>query len=179
MAADFLLYGATGYTGALIARMAVERGLRPILVGRNRAKLAALAGSIGGEYRVAGLNDPQGLSQALSGGGTAELRRAIRKAWLPDPTSCRQQTNKRKDAILRGSRTTSRLPHGSSTAHRAAEASATDVRAKQLCCFAPTSHRPPLRRRGERDAPQNPSHRPGQTKAGMQPGKPSSIPAPE
>ena len=37
----FLLYGATGYTGRLIAREAVARGLRPILAGRNAAALAA------------------------------------------------------------------------------------------------------------------------------------------
>ena len=32
-----LIYGANGYTGALIARLAVERGLRPVLAGRSRA----------------------------------------------------------------------------------------------------------------------------------------------
>ncbi len=32
---SFLLYGAYGYTGRLIAEMAVERGLRPVLAGRN------------------------------------------------------------------------------------------------------------------------------------------------
>jgi short subunit dehydrogenase-like uncharacterized protein len=39
---DWLLYGATGYTGSLIARMAAERGMRPILAGRDAAKLAGV-----------------------------------------------------------------------------------------------------------------------------------------
>lgn len=39
----WLLYGATGYTGELIAREAVRRGMRPILAGRSRAKLERLA----------------------------------------------------------------------------------------------------------------------------------------
>ena len=41
--ADFLIYGATGYTGSLIAHEAVRRGDRPILAGRNAEALAALA----------------------------------------------------------------------------------------------------------------------------------------
>jgi short subunit dehydrogenase-like uncharacterized protein len=32
--ADFLIYGATGYTGSLIAHEAVRRGARPFLTGR-------------------------------------------------------------------------------------------------------------------------------------------------
>jgi short subunit dehydrogenase-like uncharacterized protein len=36
---DFMIYGAYGYTGNLIARLAVERGLHPILAGRNPEKL--------------------------------------------------------------------------------------------------------------------------------------------
>jgi uncharacterized protein YbjT (DUF2867 family) len=40
---DFLIYGATGYTGSLIADEAVRRGYRPILAGRNAEVLAALA----------------------------------------------------------------------------------------------------------------------------------------
>ena len=35
MTATFLLYGSYGYTGNLIARLAVQRGLRPILAGRD------------------------------------------------------------------------------------------------------------------------------------------------
>ena len=35
MTAPLLVYGAYGYTGELVARRAVERGLSPILAGRD------------------------------------------------------------------------------------------------------------------------------------------------
>jgi short subunit dehydrogenase-like uncharacterized protein len=35
MLSKFLLYGASGYTGSLIARLAVKRGLRSILFRRD------------------------------------------------------------------------------------------------------------------------------------------------
>src|SRR3989304_3568556 len=54
----WLLYGATGYTGRLIARMAVQRGLRPTLAGRNLGKVEVLAAELGLESRVAALEDP-------------------------------------------------------------------------------------------------------------------------
>ena len=43
MPPTFLLYGATGYTGSLTARTAVQLGLKPILAGRNPVKVKALA----------------------------------------------------------------------------------------------------------------------------------------
>lgn len=67
MADPLLIYGATGYTGRLIVREAVARGLRPILAGRSRDKLAALAGSLGLEHRVAMLHDRAALDAALAG----------------------------------------------------------------------------------------------------------------
>ena len=39
----FLLYGATGYTGQLIAEACAARGPRPILAGRTEAAVKALA----------------------------------------------------------------------------------------------------------------------------------------
>jgi short subunit dehydrogenase-like uncharacterized protein len=47
---NFLIYGANGYTGELIAREAVARGLRPILAGRSEA-VAILARELGLESR--------------------------------------------------------------------------------------------------------------------------------
>ncbi|REK19016.1 MAG: saccharopine dehydrogenase [Planctomycetota bacterium] len=41
-----MIYGANGYTGQLIARLAVERGMRPTLAGRNHEAIAALAGEL-------------------------------------------------------------------------------------------------------------------------------------
>lgn len=48
----FLLYGATGFVGEAIARLAVQSGLRPVLAGRNAGQLAALAAELGVEHRV-------------------------------------------------------------------------------------------------------------------------------
>jgi short subunit dehydrogenase-like uncharacterized protein len=64
---DFLLYGATGYTGALVARAAVERGLRPRLAGRDGARLGRFAGELGLEWAAFGLDDAAALDAALDG----------------------------------------------------------------------------------------------------------------
>jgi short subunit dehydrogenase-like uncharacterized protein len=62
----FLLYGAYGYTGRLIARMAAEHGLAPTLSGRNEAKLETMAAESGFEYRVVNLEDERGLHALVS-----------------------------------------------------------------------------------------------------------------
>jgi short subunit dehydrogenase-like uncharacterized protein len=54
----FLIYGANGYTGELIAREAVRRGERPILAGRNREVIERLASELGCEARVFDLTNP-------------------------------------------------------------------------------------------------------------------------
>lgn len=48
----FLLYGATGFVGEAIARLAVQTGLRPVIAGRNASRLATLATELGVEHRV-------------------------------------------------------------------------------------------------------------------------------
>ncbi len=53
----WLLYGAYGYTGTLIAHLAAERGLRPILAGRDAGRTAALASALGLPHRVFDLKD--------------------------------------------------------------------------------------------------------------------------
>ncbi|MEF8825400.1 MAG: saccharopine dehydrogenase NADP-binding domain-containing protein [Halapricum sp.] len=53
----WLICGANGYTGELIAREAVERGYEPILAGRTRGKLDPLRTELGCESRVFSLND--------------------------------------------------------------------------------------------------------------------------
>lgn len=40
---QFMIYGANGYTGELIAREAVKQGLRPVLAGRNQNAIEKLA----------------------------------------------------------------------------------------------------------------------------------------
>jgi short subunit dehydrogenase-like uncharacterized protein len=54
----WLLYGANGYTGELIAREAVKRGMRPILAGRDAAKIEPLARELGCEWRAFDLTRP-------------------------------------------------------------------------------------------------------------------------
>ena len=69
----FLIYGATGYTGRLCATHAVERGLRPVLAGRNPDKLRLLADGLGLEWRAFGLEpspaELQGIKAALHAAG--------------------------------------------------------------------------------------------------------------
>ncbi len=61
----FLLYGANGYTGELIAREARDQGMSPVLAGRTEAKVEPIAQSLGFDYRVFDLADTQALDQAL------------------------------------------------------------------------------------------------------------------
>lgn len=60
MSAGWMIYGANGYTGELIAREAVARGLRPTLAGRSEAPVAELAKSLGLPHRVFGLEESAG-----------------------------------------------------------------------------------------------------------------------
>jgi short subunit dehydrogenase-like uncharacterized protein len=63
--ANYLIYGANGYTGALIAREAVARGQRPLLAGRNVTSLATLAGELGLKYRAFSLDDPAAIDAGI------------------------------------------------------------------------------------------------------------------
>ncbi len=63
---QFLIYGATGYTGKLTARAAKEKGLKPILAGRNEAKLKAIAEPLGFQYRAFDLSERTKLDAALA-----------------------------------------------------------------------------------------------------------------
>jgi short subunit dehydrogenase-like uncharacterized protein len=54
-----VLFGATGYTGRLVAEAMVERGVRPVLAARGREALEALAADLGGlETAVADVSQP-------------------------------------------------------------------------------------------------------------------------
>jgi short subunit dehydrogenase-like uncharacterized protein len=46
MPGRIVLYGATGYTGALTARALVARGARPVLAGRDQSRLTALSAEL-------------------------------------------------------------------------------------------------------------------------------------
>jgi short subunit dehydrogenase-like uncharacterized protein len=66
-AGEWLIYGATGYTGELVAREAVRRGLRPILAGRDLAAVERLARQLGLPSRVFTLDDPAAVERGLAG----------------------------------------------------------------------------------------------------------------
>lgn len=66
-AARWLIYGATGLTGRLLAREAAAQGLTPTLAGRDPNRLAQLAGSLRLEYRVARLEDAAALTGLMDG----------------------------------------------------------------------------------------------------------------
>ncbi|CAN5623119.1 saccharopine dehydrogenase NADP-binding domain-containing protein [soil metagenome] len=65
MEKTFLLYGANGYTGELITRFAAERNLKPILAGRNEAKIKELADKFKLDFRVFSLDETDKLNAAL------------------------------------------------------------------------------------------------------------------
>jgi len=62
-----MLYGATGYTGGLIAQECARRGLRPVLAGRDAARLRLLADRLQLPHTVVALDDAAALKQALQG----------------------------------------------------------------------------------------------------------------
>lgn len=64
---SLLVYGANGYTGRLIVPVALARGLRPILSGRNADEVNALAAEHGLEARPVSLDDSAALDGALRG----------------------------------------------------------------------------------------------------------------
>jgi short subunit dehydrogenase-like uncharacterized protein len=63
---SWMIYGAAGYTGTLIARHAHERGHRPLLAGRNPAAITALAEHLDLPRRALALDDAAALSAALA-----------------------------------------------------------------------------------------------------------------
>lgn len=66
---EWLIYGANGYTGELIAREAVARGMRPVLAGRSEAPVRDLAGELALDYRVFDLSGPGAVDRGLAGVG--------------------------------------------------------------------------------------------------------------
>jgi short subunit dehydrogenase-like uncharacterized protein len=61
----FLLYGAYGYTGSLIAEHAVEQGLKPLLAGRDPERLRRQANRLGLDCVAFSLDQSAVFDQAL------------------------------------------------------------------------------------------------------------------
>jgi saccharopine dehydrogenase (NAD+, L-lysine-forming) len=63
----WMVYGANGYTGELVAKLAVERGESPVLAGRSEEKLAPIAARLGLPHVTVSLDNRAGLRKALAG----------------------------------------------------------------------------------------------------------------
>ncbi len=63
----WMIYGANGYTGRLIAVEAQKRGLQPILAGRNRESIETMAAETGFDSLVFDLGDKSAVKKALEG----------------------------------------------------------------------------------------------------------------
>ena len=62
---QFLLYGANGYTGKLIAKLSSTYNLQPILAGRTEANIKPLADELQLPYRIVDLDNATQLQNAL------------------------------------------------------------------------------------------------------------------
>lgn len=62
----WMVYGANGYTGRLVADVALAQGLRPILAGRSEAPVREMAENLGLEWRVFDLNDASATQAAIN-----------------------------------------------------------------------------------------------------------------
>ena len=63
----WMIYGANGYTGELIAREAVKRGQTPVLAGRSLAKVEPLANELGLQAVGFTLDDVAGATRQIQG----------------------------------------------------------------------------------------------------------------
>ena len=63
--ASLLVYGSYGFVGGLVTEEAIDRGLEPILAGRDRSDLVAQAGDLDRPARRFELSDPSVVVEAL------------------------------------------------------------------------------------------------------------------
>ncbi|MBX9878737.1 MAG: saccharopine dehydrogenase NADP-binding domain-containing protein [Candidatus Obscuribacterales bacterium] len=63
----WMLYGANGYTGKLIARLAKEKGLKPILAGRNSVQVEQLGKELDMPWRAFSLLSSDEIASNLQG----------------------------------------------------------------------------------------------------------------
>jgi short subunit dehydrogenase-like uncharacterized protein len=67
VSSPIVVYGATGYTGRLIVREALAKGLKPIIAGRDTTAVREMSVATGLEGRVASLDDADSLDAAFAG----------------------------------------------------------------------------------------------------------------
>ncbi len=89
MTASYLIYGAYGFTGRLIARRAVELGDRPVLAGRGARRLRRLADELGLEHVVFGLQEPERMRAALDRvSAVVHAAGPFVRTWRPMAEAC-------------------------------------------------------------------------------------------
>ena len=64
-----MIYGASGYTGLLLAERAAEQGQKPVLAGRDALKLRPIAGRLGLPFRAFPLDDAHAVREGVAGMG--------------------------------------------------------------------------------------------------------------
>ncbi len=69
MPTPWMIYGANGYTGELIAREAARLGMKPTLAGRSIAKLEPLAATLGLPFKAFALDDQASIQHGIDGMG--------------------------------------------------------------------------------------------------------------
>ena len=62
-----LIYGATGYTGRMIAKQAKDAGLNVVIAGRNKEKLDELAKTLNVRAHAFALDNTEALPRHLDG----------------------------------------------------------------------------------------------------------------
>lgn len=62
---QWMIYGANGYTGRLLAKAAVKRGLKPVLAGRDKHAIKALADELQLPFRCFDLRQPDEVRNGL------------------------------------------------------------------------------------------------------------------
>ena len=66
MSSDWMIYGANGYTGRLIAQHAKERGHNPVIAGRNQKEMEKLALELQLDYMAFELTDVNIIAEAIA-----------------------------------------------------------------------------------------------------------------
>ncbi|WP_426416298.1 saccharopine dehydrogenase family protein [Aestuariirhabdus sp. LZHN29] len=62
----WMIYGANGFTGSMIARKAHMQGMTPILAGRREELIVPLATELGVSYRIFSLDDKKRIAENLA-----------------------------------------------------------------------------------------------------------------
>ncbi|MDS0221370.1 saccharopine dehydrogenase NADP-binding domain-containing protein [Haloarcula sp. S1AR25-5A] len=86
---DLVIYGSYGYTGNLITREAIDRGLDPVLAGRNRDELTDQAIKLGCESEVVALDEPKVLDMVLDDADAViHCAGPFSRTWEPMVAAC-------------------------------------------------------------------------------------------